>query len=829
MLKNNNEEIITRMAKRSFVRNKRKNLVLILAVFLSTFMVFSVFTVGVTYLNMLNRQNIRNNGAKFDAVLTGGYTENQKKFCEEQENISVIGSEARAAYAERTDRDDTLNVAIRWSDDIYWNRMKSEAMEWVKGSYPQEENEIMVTKAALKDCGYENLGIGDELPLTYRNHMGEYTKTFTITGMWEGYGVQKAIYVSEDFYQQSGYRLEDTNSGILYLDFKSMLMTKAQQSNLEQKLDLGKQQRLFFNSDIEMSVPIFLGIIGLVFVTCFSAYLLIYNILQMSVSANVRHFGLLQTIGMTENQIRKMLKRQLFFVGTIGMAGGILTGCLTSFALLPKIVKVLGIKEDVQVTFQPVVFLLTLFVVILTLVFGGRKPAKYAASITPIEALGFRAASNVKVSHKIGRGNLLWRMAVEQLKKDKKKTTVVLLSLAASLSVFLCLVTLIESQGARTIISNYMDEDLVVVNDTTRKEDESDWLPILDEDFMEKLDRNPKIKEAHPMTDTAIIVPWETDFSDMWMQEFYTTWMDHDYAQDIEEYKAHPDKFHSFMTGIDEQQFDSLNATLETPVDKHDFLNGDACIIYRNSLSFTADDVSGKEIHFSIMNQPGNLQTMKIAGMTDANYYVNMLGIAPTIIVSDQFVQKYVENPIVFQTGIIYEEEYDEIAEQEVKQYVEETTHAKDVSYDSKIESMKGVKKAQGNMMGVGIGIIAILTLIGIMNYINTVYGNMQSRQMEISIMESVGMSEKQVKGMLIKEGLLFALGSFAITATVGLGITYACYQAVNYMDVTFAIPWKMVIIAVVVLVVICVEIPLITYRKSVKRYSIIERIRYRE
>ncbi|SHK69207.1 ABC transporter permease [Hespellia stercorisuis] len=751
MLKNNNEQVIDRMVKRSFLRNKRKNMVLILAVFLAAFMIFSVFTVGVTYLQMLNRQNIRMNGAKFDAVLMGGYTEAQKEICEEEKDITIIGSEAKAAYAEKTDRDDTLNTAIIWSDETYWNKMKPEAVAWVRGNYPQKENEIMVTKAALKDCGYEELEIGDELPLTCRNHRGTYTKTFTITGMWEGYGTQKVIYVSKAFYDQSGYRLEDTNSGILYVDFKSVIVSAEKQAELEDRLNLGKQQRIFFNGELEMSVNILFGMLGLITVTCFSAYLLIYNILQMSVAANVRYFGLLQTIGMTEVQIRKMLKKQVLLTGIIGMAGGLCSGSIASFVLIPGIVKILGIRENVQVVFQPLVFLLTVVLVMLTLILSSRRPAKYAASVSPIEALGFRGISRTKTSHRTGRGDLLWRMAAEHLKKDKKKTVVVLLSLAASLSVFLCLVTLIESQGARTIVSNHENVDLVVKNDTTKKENEAEWIPILDKKFLDKLQNNKKIRETHPMTMTSILVPWEPDFADSWMREFYETWMDHDYAEDIAEYKAHPEKFHSFMTGIDEKQFDDLNSTLQEPIDKESFLKGDICILYRHGLSFDEKDLDGKVMRFSLQGQPDEPFEMKIAGLTESNYYVNSLGMAANIIVSDRFVNEHVENPMVFQTGVVYEEMYDEQTEAEVKQYVEDTSYAKDVSYNSKIEMAKSIKKMQGNMMGVGIGIILVLSFIGIMNYINTVYGNIQSRQVEISIMESVGMSEKQVKEMLIR------------------------------------------------------------------------------
>ena len=54
---------------------------------------------------------------------------------------------------------------------------------------------------------------------------------------------------------------------------------------------------------------------------------------------------------------------------------------------------------------------------------------------------------------------MLTRLFGEQFTKDKKRTFMVLLSLAASLSVYLCVVTMLDSQAARTIVSNYCGKD----------------------------------------------------------------------------------------------------------------------------------------------------------------------------------------------------------------------------------------------------------------------------------------------------------------------------------------------------------------------------------
>ena len=61
-----------------------------------------------------------------------------------------------------------------------------------------------------------------------------------------------------------------------------------------------------------------------------------------------------------------------------------------------------------------------------------------AADISPIEALGYRPTHKTAKERKTGKGKVIARLSMEQFTKDKKRTAVVLLSLAASLSVYLC-------------------------------------------------------------------------------------------------------------------------------------------------------------------------------------------------------------------------------------------------------------------------------------------------------------------------------------------------------------------------------------------------------
>ena len=152
MLKNNNQQVIKRMAKTSFFRNKGKNLVLVCAVFLAVFMLFSIFTVGLTYVKMEKRQNIRLSGEDMDAIMYG-MTKEQVKKCENSSEVSKIGKVGVAGYAISTQWDDTLHTGLIYSDKTYWDEIMAPARKETKGHYPKQENEVMVTQTALEDCG----------------------------------------------------------------------------------------------------------------------------------------------------------------------------------------------------------------------------------------------------------------------------------------------------------------------------------------------------------------------------------------------------------------------------------------------------------------------------------------------------------------------------------------------------------------------------------------------------------------------------------------------------------------------------------------------------
>ena len=827
MLKNPNQKVIKRMAGNALKVNRRKTITLFLAVLLSSFLVFTIFTVGDSYFRLQKIQNIRMSGAEFDAIMYG-VTDEQRQMCENNPDIVLTGTAGVCGWVEKTDQDSTPDVGLIWADDGYWTQMMEPVREKLEGRYPTALDEIMVTKSALKECGYEDLEVGDTLAMSYGTQKGIFSGTFRISGIWDGYGPKKQFFVSKEFYDQSGWKLSEASSGRYFMDFKQKLMTKKQQNAFIESMNLGKQQNLFFMVDLGESVQILAGIIGLIVITCLCAYLLIYNIMYLSVAGKVRYYGLLQTVGMTEKQVKMMMRDQMFLIGSVGTVIGCLSGGLVSFFLIPVVVKSFGIKSGYvgaeMIRFHPAVLLVTILLVGVTLLLACQKPAKMAADISPIEALGYRPTHKIVKARKAGKRKVIARLSLRQFTKDKKRTAFVLLSLAASLSVYLCIVTMLDSQAARTIVSNYMDTDMVITNDTACKEKSEDRRDILDDSFVKSIKENAGVSEVHSVEFAEITVPWEPDFAEMWMKEFYAKWMSVPYSQDRDEYQNHPVNFGSSLIGIDEQEFDYLNNSLEHPINKEDFLCGKACIVYRNGLDFADADIIGKNVTCALYEDQQTTKTFVIEGVTDENYYTALLGYPPTIITSDQVVNTFANNPIRLKTGIKYHKEYDRDTEQEILSLLKENDNAKDFSWESKIEDADEIEKAQGYMPQVGIGIVLILAFIGIMNYMNTFVVNVQSRMTELSVMESIGMTPKQLLGMLVREGILYVGGAWLVTLTVGLGGTYLLYESMNYRGIAFSVPILPLLFTVGISVLVCTMIPVFTWIVLEKNGTVVER-----
>ena len=821
MLANNNKAIINKLAQNSIKTNKKQYTILFFTIILSAFMLFCVFTIGMTYLDSSRFQNTRLNGAEYDIATMNGFTPEQLNALQQNENIQSVGVESYAGFIKSSEFDNTVEIGLLWCDEVFWDNLMSPARTKLDGHYPQSKNELMVTKDILKACGNENLSVGDSLVLTCENNTGVHTDVVGSSGIWDGYGDTSAGFVSKAFYDETGYDLK--NDGILYIKLNRNYALPTTIQSIEKSLDFSDRQIFAPTSYIENSFKLLLGICGLALVICLSAYLLIYNILYLSVSGKIRYYGLLQSLGMTKKQLVRFITKQMMMIGMLGIFIGNLSGILLCIKLVPYILGVLGISTgNMALQFNPVILIVSIVVTVFSIFLGMRKPIQIATKVTPVEATKYREYISNGKGYKKKKGAFFWRMAFEQFKKDKKKTVVVLLSLATSLSVFYCLTTVINSQGERTVLPNYWNADFVVQNQTQTTEDINSLKPAIENSFIEEIGKMDGIKDFHIVDGVPIIFPYISNgFSDMWITNYIdrTPYLFSDDV--IEDYKTNPSAYYGMLIGIDEEQFDFVNQSLNSPVDKQSILNGEICIV----------QYEGSEIPEEYLDQPvpftlqGKQYEITIETVSYETQYSGR-DIGASLIVSQNYLNSLISKPTTLDMYIYYNQKYDEALEKRITSLVDNSPYSNDLHIESQYENMRTIKESQGNMMEIGTIIALLLLLVGVLNYANTIASSIQNRKLTFSVMESIGMSRKQINQLLIREGVLYALSSVFITLTIGSAITYVCFQYMNYMGIPFKVPVIPLISAIILVMLICTIAPLLSYKKLAGNRSIVERLR---
>ena len=167
-------------------------------------------------------------------------------------------------------------------------------------------------------------------------------------------------------------------------------------------------------------------------------------------------------------------------------------------------------------------------------------------------------------------------------------------------------------------------------------------------------------------------------------------------------------------------------------------------------------------------------------------------------------------------------------AENWLKNYTANTDTALD--YLSKVvlrHSFNGMINMYRLVGGV---LCAILALIGILNFINSMTTSILSRHKEIAMLQSVGMTGQQVKQMLIYEGvgysvlgllcslILSIVGSLTVVRMMGAELSYFTWHFTLFP----------VFLCVIPLVLITAFVPIVCYNKMAQK-TVVERLRIAE
>lgn len=135
-----------------------------------------------------------------------------------------------------------------------------------------------------------------------------------------------------------------------------------------------------------------------------------------------------------------------------------------------------------------------------------------------------------------------------------------------------------------------------------------------------------------------------------------------------------------------------------------------------------------------------------------------------------------------------------------------------------------------GAVVAISLALSICLSLIGLLNYINTALTSALARKRELAMLESIGMTKKQGLLMLISESIMTGIPALALSLTVGIPFAYEYVgkSLFNPYIMIFHFPWGAVIGWLVSMIATAVTIGIVSYRSSSKQ-SVVERLRTSE
>ena len=141
--------------------------------------------------------------------------------------------------------------------------------------------------------------------------------------------------------------------------------------------------------------------------------------------------------------------------------------------------------------------------------------------------------------------------------------------------------------------------------------------------------------------------------------------------------------------------------------------------------------------------------------------------------------------------------------------------------YASEFEGMRSMFQLCGGALSFIVG------LVGVLNFFNAILTGIIARKREFAVLQSIGMAGKQLKTMLVYEGLLYALGAAGISLVLTLIFGPVAFKAVGslFWFFTYRLTLTPFLIVAPVFALLGVLVPLAVYR-SVSKATIVERLR---
>ncbi|WP_328800890.1 ABC transporter permease [Paenibacillus sp. LX16] len=849
MIKVKNSKAVRNLSDKSLKANKIRNIIAIIAIALTTLLFTSLFTMGIGAMESFQQATIRQVGGKAHAFIK--YI-NDEEFNQIKDHPLIKEIAYSRVLSEKVTNEQFLKrrAEFWYHDDV---GLKLGLIELEKGHKPVAENEVIADSKTLQLLGTP-LKEGAPLTLKLEVHGKMVQREFILSGWWKSDPAatiaRGQIYASKAYVDAHAEELRYTykqdhdmtgaiNADIMF-DNSSNMQENLNKVITESGYSLDKNAPNYINGNInwaylsntfssnpEAVFPLATGLL-LIMLT---GYLIIYNIFQISVMRDIRFYGLLKTIGTTSRQISRIIRRQALFLSLIGVPVGLLAGFWVGKSLTPLLLMNTSMHANAEVTISPSpwIFIGSALFAVITVMISAYKPSRIAATVSPIEAVRYVDGATKKDKKKLKKstnGAKMPLMARVNLGRNKRRTTLVLLSLSLGLVLLNTTFTLSQSLDMNKYVSKSHDTDFLIAHADYFQEHFTGHDNATTESYIKAVQAQPGFEEGGRLYSGSNLFAIEHKDNKEGKGEIVT-----------------PDargNLSAIMYGLEDLPLHRLQL-IDGELDYGKLASGKYILEgvwlddYENPEMKRSVYKVGEKVTLHNYIDTANAQeytshkftVLGHVGIKSSNSGVDVASYTDFYLPADIY-KTFVKKPVVMS----YAFNVSDSKEKTMESFLTNYTEAKEpvMDYRSKSTVIAELSGMQKTILMIGGTLSIIIGVIGILNFANALLTSILTRHQEFAILQSIGMTNKQLKTMLVYEGLYYVLGTSICSILLGSLLSVLIAKPLSaqiwFMSYKFII-WPLILVLPVLLVLgIC--LPLAIYSLS-DRKTIVERLRTAE
>lgn len=838
---------ISVLNKRIYKQNRGRNLVAVLAIVLTTLMFTTLFVLSQSLDKNLVEMTFRQTGYDAQASFKG-ITEEQAAQIAAHPDVAEVGNSIVIGLGQ-DQRFAGRQVEVRWADESY--AVHSFAAP-AAGRLPQNADEIALDTMILDRLGVPHT-LGETVTFQWMSDLKSrevITSTFSLCGFWEG---NESLYSSmawvsrgfaDDAVAAIGGYDPDTMMGMhmaqvsLYRDSDiegdiNRILEETGLTELEYGVNLAYSPDMS-RMAVQEKLPMYLGMI-LVFV---SGYLIIYNVFQISITTDIQFYGKLKTLGMTKRQLKRLIYAQSARLCVVGIPIGLLLGYLLGVVLVPVLISF----QEGSASASPVIFIGSAVFAALTVLFSSMRPAALAGKVSPMEALRYNDVQNTGRLTKRRQGSAsLCGLAWSNLGRNRKRTFIVICSLTLGLTLMSCY----YAKNASFDMEKYLEWLTIAdfqLDDATSAAYMTGYDPhsaTLNEELtarVEALDGLESVGHLYSH-ETQIELSEQTirNLKGFYSVERLDSWASYD-PSGVEALKRaiREKKASAVIYGLDGIPLDVYSREeywTNGGFDGELFATGEYVLavgpgveqgMHEETMPTVSvgDHVTIEGRDYTVMTVLNNLDPVT-GGAREGGVQDDFC--LEFIMPAETFCQCWKDNMLRKLYFNVSDEKMEE-AQGMLDRYVSETGSNLSVTSRQTMSEQYGRETRSAAVMGNTISMV--IALVGVLNFINSMVTAIISRKREFAMIQSVGMTKRQLCMMLTAEGLYYAgmtlVSSYILSAVaVGVGVR----SMVEGGFTTFRFTLLPLMCCTPLLLLLAILIPYLCFRNLEKR-SIVERLR---